>query len=97
MSFCFRILSFFYTQDFGQSVGTFVRVSYSINTSTESYIAYSKLAICGIILYPIGIPLLFFIMVKHRKHTLLIKPSALLHEDFVDAWAYFDVCFIILI
>ena len=83
-------MSIFYVQDFGY-IGTFVRVDYSVSTASRAYVGYSRLAVFGLLLFPVGIPVLFYFIVKYREKPMMRNASKLLHEDFVATWAYFDV------
>jgi hypothetical protein len=61
----FRMLSAFVQRDFN-FLGIFLQADYSINCETEKYKMHLIVAGCGILLYTIGIPVLFYFCIKHK-------------------------------
>ena len=66
---CSVILSVLNCRNFGVS-GVWLRVDNSISCDDESYPKYLFLAITGILLYVVGIPLLFWYIIKNRDKTV---------------------------
>jgi hypothetical protein len=44
-----------------------------------------------VLVVPIGIPVLFLLVIAYKDHPLLKIPSRLLHENFEVEWQYFEV------
>lgn len=84
-----RILSFYNCRDLGLT-GTYLRADYTVSCESDTYNIFFYVAILGTLLVPIGVPVLFSLVVHYRKHPLLVNPSLLLHDNFVTEWRYFE-------
>lgn len=89
-SLCSIVLSVFNCRDFGVS-GIWLRVDNEISCESATYTAYVCLASVGVLLYVVGIPLLFFYAIKNRHLSLWHVSSRFLHQGFVDEWIYFEI------
>lgn len=49
------------------------------------------IAAFGTILYPVGIPILFYVVIRLRQHPLFSVPSLLLYQNFALEWMYYEV------
>lgn len=76
-------------RDLGEK-GIFLRIDYSVNCESTTYKNFVVLAMFGILLYSLGIPLLFSIIIHFRRHPLFKTPSLLLYKNFVSEWRYFE-------
>lgn len=85
-----RILSVFNCRDMGVT-GIFIRNDYSISCDTDTYNSFFILALFGTCLIPIGIPVLFFNVIKNRHHWLLENASLLLYDNFAEEWKFYEV------
>jgi hypothetical protein len=68
-----------------------LRDDYSISCNSIEYSRYFYIALFGVALIPIGIPVLFVIVIHNRFHPLLRNPSLLLHDNFAVEWRYYEV------
>lgn len=84
------MLTAFQCRDFGLT-GQYLRVDYDVNCETDTYRSYSILAGCGVIIYSLGIPLLFAVVILYRKHPLLQTPSELLYANYKRNYCYFEI------
>lgn len=84
-----RILSYYNCRDL-DSTGVFLRSDYTVSCESLEYQAFFYIAIIGTILVPIGVPVLFSLVVHYRYHPILLNPSLLLHDNFVNEWRYFE-------
>lgn len=85
-----RLLAFFNCRDLG-TTGSFLRDDYSISCESIEYSRYFYIALFGVALIPIGIPVLFCLVIHNRFHPLLRNPSLLLHDNFAVEWRYYEV------
>lgn len=84
------MIEFLNCRDLG-TVGIYLRSDYSINCTSASYQYYKIISIFGIILFPIGIPLLFFLLIRYRYHPLLSDCAKILYGNFDKNWKYYEV------
>ena len=93
-SVCSIMLSVFNCRDFGNS-GTFLRIDNSVSCENAEYDAYLSLAVFGILVYVVGIPCLFFMVIRrhlHRQQENGWEGSArFLHHGFVAEWKYYEL------
>lgn len=57
----------------------------------DKYSSFLLVAVINTILYPIGIPVFFYYLIRSRKQTWAAVPSVPLHFNFTRSWAYFEV------
>jgi hypothetical protein len=69
----------------------YLRSDYSVDCTSDTYKSYLGLASFGIILFPVGIPALFFAIIRLRNHSLLSQCSRLLFGNFDISFRYFEV------
>lgn len=84
------MLSAYKCRDLG-ATGTYLRADYSVDCDSDSYSSLVVVATLGTVLYPIGIPLLFYHVIRNRAHKLLNNPARLLYENFALEWMYYEV------
>jgi hypothetical protein len=84
------MLSVFNCRDLGIT-GIFIRQDYSVSCESSSYQSSVFIAALGTILYPVGIPLFFYIVIRLRHHPLFSVPSLLLYQNFALEWMYYEV------
>ena len=84
------LLAYFNCRDLG-TTGSFLRSDYSVSCGSVEYNRFFYVALLGVAVVPIGIPLLFCMVIHHRFHPLLRNPSLLLHDNFAVEWRYYEV------
>jgi hypothetical protein len=84
------MLGVYNCRDLGTS-GIFLRADYSLNCESDLYARSIVIGAFGTILYPIGIPVLFYHVIKNRTHPLLDNPAKLLYDNFAVEWVYYEV------
>jgi hypothetical protein len=84
------MITYFQCRDFG-SMGLFLRVNYEVDCSSTTYDHYSYVAGVGVVLYTVGIPVLFTWVIRNRKHLLFESPSELLYIHYKDEYCYFEI------
>jgi hypothetical protein len=84
------MIEFLNCRDLG-SAGIYLRSDYSVDCESSSYQSFKTLAIFGILLFPIGIPLLFFNLIRYRRHPLVVECAKILYGNFDKSWKYFEV------
>ena len=84
------MLSVFNCRDFGNS-GTFIRVDNSVSCEDAEYSAYFTLAVVGIVIYIVGIPVFFFYAIRHRQDSMWESSSNFLHHGFSNEWKYYEI------
>jgi hypothetical protein len=84
------MIEFLNCRDLG-SAGLYLRSDYSVDCESSSYQSFKTLAIFGILLFPIGIPLLFFNLIRYRRHPLVVDCAKILYGNFDKSWKYFEV------
>jgi hypothetical protein len=86
-----RTLSFFDCRDMGV-IGSFMREDYSVRCdSNASYSAFLFVAVVCLLLYPVGIPVFFYHLIRDREKDWARVGSQSLHSNFLPEWAYFEV------
>lgn len=85
-----NILGVFNCRDLGFS-GVFLRGDYAVSCESDSYQATRQVALLGIVVVPIGVPLFFAALIYHRDCKWLTQPAFFLHGNFLPAWRYFEV------
>lgn len=90
MSVTIRALSSFNCRYLGVT-GTFLRSDYSVDCHSDVYTTSLYFSAISTVLIPVGIPLLFTLIIKNKSHPYLLVPSRLLYENFELEWEYFDV------
>ena len=84
-------LSYFNCRDLGY-LGSFMRSDYSIQCNDNpTYSGFLIVAIVNTILYPFGIPLFFYCLIRGRQRPWAAVASSPLHYNFTRSWAYFEV------
>lgn len=69
-----------------------MRADYSIKCSdNETYSAFLLVAVVNTLLYPVGIPVFFYCIIRARKQPWAFVASSPLHYNFTRSWAYFEV------
>ena len=86
----YSMLRVFNCRDLG-TTGIFLRTDYSVDCNADAYNSYVAVGVIGTLFYPIGIPLFFYFVIRHRQHPLLLNPAKLLYENFALEWMYFEV------
>jgi hypothetical protein len=84
------MLSVFNCRDLGVT-GIFIRQDYSVSCESSSYQNSVFIAALGTVLYPVGIPILFYLVIRLRDHPLFSVPSLLLYQNFALEWMYYEV------
>lgn len=84
------MLSVFNCRDLGIT-GIFLRQDYSVSCDSLQYQNSVIIASLGTMLYPVGIPILFYFIIKYRDHQLFASPSLLLYQNFAEEWVYYEV------
>jgi len=85
-----KMLSAFVQRDFNY-LGIFLQADYSVDCETHKYRMHLIVASFGILLYTLGIPILFFLCIRNRHHELLVSPARVLHMHFKSGWSYYDI------
>jgi hypothetical protein len=73
------------------NVGTFAREDYSIECNGDYYDFFAGVAALNIILYPVGIPVFFYLLIKNRYRPWALVASVPLHSNFTNEWAFYEV------
>ena len=69
-----------------------MRSDYSIKCDDNpTYSAFLLVAVVNTVLYPIGIPFFFYILIRAREKPWSVIPSSPLYYNFSKLWAYFEV------
>ncbi len=89
--FCLRssILSAFDCRSFGPA-GSFLRADYATSCVGQTSHPYFFVAILAVILVPIGVPVLFVIVIRNRDTWVFHEGARLLYENYQDSWVYFE-------
>lgn len=72
-------------------LGHLLRMDYNTNCNSEEYNSYLIFAVISAILYPIGIPLFFYFLIRNRNEPWAMFPANTLCLNFAEYWAYFEV------
>jgi GGDEF domain-containing protein len=90
----FRAFEF---EDFGEA-GAFLVSDYSVEKESEDYAAIYPLAIVAIVLYPLGIPLLYSallfkarVAIQTGRQSPLSKATLFLHKDYKPAFYWWEL------
>jgi hypothetical protein len=84
-------LNYFNCRDLG-FVGSFLRNDYSIQCDgNKNYSAFLPVAVANTLLYPLGMPIFFYCLIRARKERWATVASTPLHANFNRSWAYFEV------
>ena len=83
-------LLYFDCRDFGDH-GSFLRQDYSVECTTDRYRSYVLLAIFGIIVYGLGIPIYFYYVVSKRDLSMFVNASIVLHRSFKNGYKQFEI------
>mmetsp|Transcript_8290 Transcript_8290/g.14047 ORF Transcript_8290/g.14047 Transcript_8290/m.14047 type:complete len:880 (-) Transcript_8290:196-2835(-) len=81
---------YFDCRDFGAH-GRYLRQDYSVDCDSAKYEAFVPLAICGIIVYGIGIPVCFYYVVSKRDVPTFSNSSIILHRSFKEKYKQFEI------
>ena len=65
-----RIFGTFACRDFGGDFGSFLKVDYSIDCSSERHATFQIYAIIMVLVYPVGVPLMYGVLL-YRKRAML--------------------------
>jgi hypothetical protein len=84
------MIQFLNCRDLGIA-GTYLRSDYSVNCDSPHYQFFKIIAIFGILLFPVGIPLLYFFLIRYRRHPLVTDCAQILYGNFDKSWKYFEV------
>lgn len=69
-----------------------MRSDYSIQCNDNpTYSGFLIVAVVNTILYPLGIPLFFYCLIRGRQRPWAAVASSPLHYNFTRSWAYFEV------
>jgi hypothetical protein len=86
-----RTLSFFDCRDMGE-LGVYMREDYSVRCDDNpSYSGFLVVAVICLLLYPVGIPVFFYRLIRDQKEDWARVGSEPLCTDFLPEWAYFEV------
>jgi hypothetical protein len=83
-------LLYFDCRDFG-SYGNYLRRDYSVKCHTNRYNTNIYLALCGIFLFGVGIPVFFYNVVKYRDQPIFTNSSIVLHRSFKTNYKQFEI------
>jgi hypothetical protein len=73
-------------------IGVYMRDDYSIRCDgNPSYSGFLIVAVVCVVLYPIGIPVFFYRLIRDRNEDWARVGSKSLHSNFLPEWAYFEV------
>jgi hypothetical protein len=73
-------------------IGVYMREDYSVRCdNNQSYSGFLVVAVVCVLLYPIGIPLFFYRLIRDRDEEWARTGSKALHMNFLPEWAYFEV------
>jgi hypothetical protein len=73
-------------------IGSFMREDYSVRCdSNPSYSGFLVVAVVCLLLYPVGIPVFFYHLIRDREKEWARLGSESLHLNFLPEWAYFEV------
>lgn len=89
-SICSIVLSVFNCRDFDRS-GVWLRVDNEISCENASYKGYVAMASIGVVIYVVGIPILFAYAIYNRGKPLWQFSSKFLYHGFVDEWRYYEI------
>ncbi|GMH67399.1 hypothetical protein TL16_g04669 [Triparma laevis f. inornata] len=70
-----QIFSTFACREFDSAYGRFLKVDYSINSNDPTHKAYAIYAGVMVLVYPIGIPLLYWWQLKEAQSKMLLDPG----------------------
>ncbi|GMH86979.1 hypothetical protein TL16_g10710 [Triparma laevis f. inornata] len=79
-SFCTTISSNFACGDFHGGYGSYVKVDYSIDCDSANHRFFELYAYACIGVYPIGVPLMQFFLLKRMRHLLNLGQKRLVFE-----------------
>lgn len=65
-----KIFSNFACHDFDGGYGSYLKVDYSINCDGTEHKVFNIYALACIAVYPIGIPLMYFLLLRRERHLL---------------------------
>ena len=85
-----EFLLFFDCRDFGVH-GSYLRKDYSVECFTENYYRLKYLAIFGILVFGVGIPVFFYYVVRNREKEMFANSSIVLHRSFKDYYKQFEI------
>jgi hypothetical protein len=73
-------------------IGVYMREDYSVRCDDNpSYSSFLVVAVVCVLLYPIGIPVFFYRLIRGRDEEWARIGSKALHSNFLPEWAYFEV------
>jgi hypothetical protein len=73
-------------------IGVYMRDDYSVRCDDNpSYSGFLVVAVICVVLYPIGIPVFFYRLIRGRDEDWARVGSISLHSNFLPEWAYFEV------
>jgi hypothetical protein len=84
-----HVISLFNCRDFGEA-GIFIRRDTALSCESLTYQTYLPFAILGTLLYVVGIPLVFFVAVRNRRHEFWMTPGEFLHFNYTDSFKYYE-------
>jgi hypothetical protein len=73
-------------------IGVYMREDYSVRCDANpSYSGFLVVAVLCVLLYPVGIPVFFYRLIRGRDEDWARVGSKSLHSNFLPEWAYFEV------
>lgn len=88
--YIFRSLNYFNCRFLGE-LGTYAREDYSIECEGDYYDGFTLVAVLNVLIYPIGIPIFFYLLIRDRYKPWALVASVPLHSNFTHEWAYYEV------
>jgi hypothetical protein len=69
-----------------------MRDDYSVRCDgNPTYSGFLVLAVICVFIYPVGIPLFYYVLIRNRHKEWARAGSVSLHSNFLPEWAYFEV------
>jgi hypothetical protein len=74
------------------TIGSYMRDDYSVRCDENpTYSGFLVLAVICVLLYPVGIPVFYYVLIRDRDKEWARVGSLPLHSNFLPDWAYFEV------
>jgi hypothetical protein len=74
------------------AIGSYMRDDYSVRCDENpTYSGFLVLAVICVLLYPVGIPVFYYVLIRDRDKEWARVGSTSLHSNFLPEWAYFEV------
>jgi hypothetical protein len=73
-------------------IGSYMRDDYSVRCDgNPTYSGFLVVAVICVLLYPVGIPVFYYVLIRDRDKEWANVGSTSLHLNFLPEWAYFEV------